>query len=202
VSQSVGDAQKVIIGVALELQLQQTCLQMGSSGSLSAAAFLSSLAGATGYSSSTCTAKSARRSFCCALALTNPVRAGTVCTERRWEWKLAYCPAQTPSCCCDKYVVFFAGLREMRGIEYHSEHSKPHRNICTPPQSLHWLLRWLCSQILMPPQSLQELLSRLCWQMLAPPQSLHRFLSWLCWQMLAPPQSLQMLLSWLCCTFL
>jgi len=61
-----------------------------------------------------------------------------------------------------------------------------YRGSRTPPQSLHWLLTRLCSQMLEPPQSLHLLLMQLCSQMLTPPQSLHLLLVWLCSQCIGP----------------
>ena len=52
-----------------------------------------------------------------------------------------------------------------------------------PPQSLHWPLTRLCTQMEAPPHSLHLLLTRLCSQMEVPPQPLHLLLTRLCSQM-------------------
>jgi hypothetical protein len=67
-----------------------------------------------------------------------------------------------------------------------------------PPQSLHWPLTRLCTQMEAPPHSLHLLLTRLCSQMDVPPQSLHLLRTRLCSQMEVPPQSLHLLLHRLC----
>jgi hypothetical protein len=72
------------------------------------------------------------------------------------------------------------------------------RCLTRPSHCLHWLLMWLCSQILAPPHSLHLLLSRLCSQMLDPTHCLHWLLMRWCSQMLDPTHSLHLLLSRLC----
>jgi len=84
-------------------------------------------------------------------------------------------------------TTFASGLSRKGGGIARAEAARASR------QSLHWLRRLPCSQMLVPPHSLHWLRCLPCSQMLEPPHSLHWLRTLPCSQMLEPPHSLHLL---------